>query len=202
MVKDGKLIIAFEGNHGVGKTTQCMMLCDYLEKRGFVCKYIKFPMAGIQEELLSEISKRCESQALYSKFEISILLYETIKEVFELLNGDCANEILIFDRYKYSGRIFLRDEGVESNLLESLLSWLPSPDILLYLDLDVETIIERIDMRGIKNRKFDSRENIEFLSTIFLPELENAEGKYYKIDSINDVKQVHKEIVDVVNSLL
>jgi dTMP kinase len=74
----------------------------------------------------------------------------------------------------------------------------PVPDLLLVMDLDVDTSLERIGARGDVANEFEKRENLERCRDIFLS-LEN-ESFVRVIDSSGSLDEVTRRVIGGVAS--
>ena len=198
---NNKFIVAFEGNHGSGKTTQCNKLCDYLVREGLRCRYIKPSIAMPSENMLTEIKKNCDD-ALFVDFKRSIRIYETSKAFYEELTANSEHEIIVLDRYKYTGKAVLNINNAHNYLHELLVDWLPTPDVLFYLEIDSEVAMSQIISRGEKLRKHDNVDSLREMSDGFENVLKNVDCSFYKIDAAKPIEFISDLVVIGVTSAI
>ncbi|MGB2428764.1 MAG: dTMP kinase, partial [Akkermansiaceae bacterium] len=76
----------------------------------------------------------------------------------------------------------------------------PKPDILIILDLDVDTALQRIGVRDGQANEFEKRESLDFCRTLFL----SLEGEPYAhvISAQASIEDVHAAVAGKVRELL
>jgi len=191
-----KFIVVFEGIDGCGKTTQCKMLCDYLNKRGIRNRYEKFPGDSFfDKRIIDKIKANCIDKQLFYKFIAEMRAYETSKASFLNFSKDFNCEIIVRDRYKYTDNVNLKIYGFKKESVYLLSDWLPDPDLLFYFDIDVSIAVERIQSRGGKIRWHENEEYLSRLSNCFRKELKNANTNLYKLDASKNIDSLHTEII-------
>jgi len=152
----GKLIV-FEGTDGSGKATQTRLLCQYLDKIGIPYKEIDFPRYGkpsaamVQEYLDGNLGKKPgDVNAYAASMFYAMDRYASYKQDWGKFYEEGG--LIIADRYTTSNAVHqaskLSDEERKSYLdwlfdLEYRLLGLPSPDLVVYLDMPTE-ITERM----------------------------------------------------------
>lgn len=72
-------------------------------------------------------------------------------------------DFIIFHRYKLCCEAYSMLNECDMDLIKSLLSSLPEPDLQFYLDVNIDIAMERIDARS---KKRSSKENKETLSRV------------------------------------
>jgi len=191
-----KFIVVFEGIDGCGKTTQCNMLCDYLSGQGIRNRYEKFPGSSfIDKRILDEIKTNCTDKELFYKFITEMRAYETSKTSFLNFSNNLNYEIIVRDRYKYSDNVNLKVYGVKKDVIYLLSDWLPEPDLLFYLDIDVSVAVKRIQLRGGKIHWHENEEYLSRLSNYFKKELKSTNTKLHKLDASKNIDSLHTEII-------
>jgi len=144
-LKRGAFIL-FEGIDRCGKTTQCQLLVDYLNKThscghaaSSAADLIRFP------NRTSTIGKLINSYL--SSTEASDISDQTIHLLFSANRWEDNNNILtklhngvtlVCDRYAYSGVAFTAAKGLDYEWCKSCDKGLPAPDCIIYLDMPVD----------------------------------------------------------------
>lgn len=198
------MYIVFEGIVGTGKSTQAKLLFDYLKE-----KYPKKEIILTREPGGTEISEQirklvqgtkhdekmeyvCESY-LYAASRAQSLR-TIVKPVLEK-KGIVISDRSFISSLSYQG--FARKLGLKKVLeinevaIEGFI-----PDIIFYLDLDVETALKRtFDKDG---DKFESK-NISFFREIQkgyfeISELDMFEGKWKTIDANRSKHEISEDI--------
>lgn len=191
------MIISFEGLDKSGKHTHSHLLKDYLESEGFCVDIISFPNyeSGSGKLIRMFLDKKLDldmDTLFYLNF---INKYEVMKDYKQKLKDD--NYILIIDRYILSQIVY---NGVRDSRLVSLL---PFPDLVVFMDVDVETSMKRKGKFGYNDR---FEEDKEFLNKVYNDYkyyiYKDDENELYKncivVDGKKDKKVVSDEIKEKV----
>jgi thymidylate kinase len=196
-----KFIIAFEGIAGSGKTTQCSMLFDYFKNKGLNCRYLKALYDRPNQNMINEIEKYCTDKTFFAKLKRAMRVYETSKYFFEQLTNNSKYEIIIFDRYKHTNSVILKNKGLDNPFFtEALIDWLPNPNVLFHLDLDSKTSIGRVITRGNNKRKYDTEEGLNTFAKSLLLELKP--DNYFKINALDSIETINNIVVETIDRLL
>ena len=152
----GKLI-TFCGLDGCGKTTMIELLEKKLLNRGYSVVLTKQPTPAVRK---SEIFRNFMDSPEHGQYEyrsLSLLaasdrIQHTAKVIEPMLK---AGKIVISDRYFYSCLANLRARGYQQDqwiyeIAESIIE----PDVAIFLDIDVETAIQRVRKRTAEKDRF------------------------------------------------
>lgn len=194
------LFIVIEGIDGCGKDTQLSLLADYLSSRGYSVHKTTEPTDGpigrvIRHSGLSGKKKltNLEMQLLFSMdraYHISNEIEPALKE----------GKIVISGRYSLSTLAYGYAAGSDMEILEMANEGFMSPDLVLYIDLDADTAMERLGKRGGVKEVY---EKLDFLKKAgegykrVLPKF-NTET----IDGLLSQEDAHKRIVSAVSKYL
>ena len=202
-MKDG-LFITFEGADGCGKTTQITLLNEYFNKAGKKTLLTREPGAGIlgakiRELLLNydgEVSPNCES---------FLFLADRAQHVDCMIKPALAEgTIVLCDRYTdstlaYQG--FGRELDIDRiKYLNKLATGGLRPDLTIVFDIDVETSLSRVG--GSKDRMESA--GVEFFNRVrngYLTIAKQEPDRVKVIDSSDTIENVHKKVVELVESL-
>ena len=142
--------MAIEGIDGSGKTAQAKMLVDRLENDGYKAMYVQpvFILLNILTRSkgsdVAPISPRkaCTSQMsdFSKKLFMSLLGYPYALATYIFMKFTGRNKIIICDRYFY--QFFFDLFGKHS---ESIIRFFPRPDIMFFLDGDIDLFYSRMD---------------------------------------------------------
>ncbi|KAF2467802.1 P-loop containing nucleoside triphosphate hydrolase protein, partial [Lindgomyces ingoldianus] len=140
----GKLIV-FEGLDRAGKSTQCKMLVEGLQKDGLKVRHIRFPdrTTPIGQMINSYLSGQSEQE----DHVIHLLFSANRWELAASIQTDLSAGItIVIDRYYYSGCVY----SAAKNNPSLDLTWarhpeegLPRPDLCLFLDISAEDAAKR-----------------------------------------------------------
>ena len=180
------MYIVFEGIDGAGKSTQTQMLKEWLEANGFKVETLVEPTDSEVGKLIRKILQRPDATS------------DRIQKTLGLLFA--ADRMLIMDKLEDESKIIISDRSFISSLayqgnpewVEVLNKYAKKPDLLILLDLDVETSVSRT-FDG------DTFENVEFLTEVKQNYLKLAENYTHEIiDANRGVNKVSSDIKKAV----
>ena len=180
------MYIVFEGIDGAGKSTQIQMLRQWLEDNGFRVETVVEPTGSEVGRLIREILQRPDAQS------------ERVQKTLGLLFA--ADRMLIMDKLEDESKIIISDRSFISSLayqdnpdwIEVLNKYAKRPDLLILLDLDVETSVSRTSGE-------DTFENEQFLTKVRQNYLDLAEDYTCEIiDATNGPNKVSSDIKKAV----
>ena len=199
------LFITFEGADGCGKTTQLKLLGEYLQNKNRQIIITREPGAKglgekIREILLNydgEVSSVCESFLFLADRaqHIDVIVKPAIEQ----------GKIVLCDRHidstvAYQG--YGRGLDIERiNMLNNIATSNLKPDLTLVFDIDVETSMKRV---GKEKDRMESA-GVEFHNRVREGYLELAKSEPERIkviDATQSIDAIHKQVVDIVNSLI
>lgn len=198
------LFITFEGADGCGKTTQIELLDKYLREKGFDTLLTREPGAKglgvkLREILLNydgEVSPVAESFLFLADRaqHVDCIIKPALKE----------GKIILCDRHTDSTVAY---QGYGRNLDLDRINYLNNiatsglkPDLTIVFDIDVETSLSRVG----KNKDRMESAGVEFFNRVRNGYLEIAKQEPERvkvIDSSDTIENVHKKVVELVESL-
>ncbi len=205
------LLISIEGIDGSGKSTLCNILADELNKLGF-------PVIKTKEPGATPLGKELREMLQNRKFEINH------KAEFFLFQADRAqnisdivvpalnsNNIVISDRMLDSTLAYQGyARGINLDFIKEVNQFATDnimPDLVIYLDIDYNTAIERLKSRcKTKNEKltFFEKENEKTFKKIingFNAIFENRDN-VLKVDGTKDLDTISAQVVNHVTEYL
>ena len=165
--KQRGLFIVIEGIDGTGKSTQAQRLGEWLTAQDREVVLSREPTAGPWGKKLRESAA---TGRLSAEDELQYFLNDRRQHVEELIAPSLATgKIVILDRYYFSTMAYQGARGFDpSEIRRKNEEFAPVPDLLLIMDLDVDSALERIGARGDTANEFEKRENLERCREIFL----------------------------------
>ncbi|HUY29194.1 MAG TPA: dTMP kinase [Candidatus Binataceae bacterium] len=135
-------LIAIEGTDGVGRSTQIDLLRPWLELEGYAVSNTGWTRSPLLSGTINEA--KAGHQLTVTTFSLLYAADFADRLEHEILPALQAGFIVIADRYMYTA--FARNNvmGADSDWSRELFGVALVPDLVLYLDIDVETLIPRV----------------------------------------------------------
>jgi dTMP kinase len=192
--------IVLEGVDRCGKTTQTRLLLDYVKKLGLPCETIKFPDRETPTgKIIDSYLKRDKNLDTLSDRAIHLLFSANRWEAAEnIKNKLLSGTTLICDRYAYSGACFTAAKGgIDFEWCKAPDKGLPCPDLVLFLNLDIEKSKLRGEFGGERYENVSFQEKVREL---FLRYLQDPLWTF--IDADSTIENVAQAIQKPVRNLL
>jgi dTMP kinase len=137
-------LIAIEGTDGVGRSTQIQLLRPWLELEGYAVSNTGWTRSPLLSETINEA--KAGHQLTVTTFSLLYAADFADRLEHEILPALQAGFIVIADRYMYTA--FARNTvmGANPGWTRDLFGMALVPDLVLYLDIDLETLIPRVIM--------------------------------------------------------
>jgi deoxyadenosine/deoxycytidine kinase len=184
-----KKFVAVAGNIGVGKSTLVEMLCEKLEWTPFFEPVAENPyLADFYKDMQSWafhsqiffLTHRLRAHHQLSLFPSSAIQDRSVYEDAEIF----AHNLFL------QGHIRTRDYQTYRELYQTLIEFLPPPDLVIYLRASVPTLIKRIGRRG--------REYERAIPTDYLSSLNNQYESWIEYFTLCPVLAVPADDIDYV----
>ena len=195
MQKPGLLII-LEGIDGTGKSTQAKRLGEWFEARGREVVLSREPTDGPWGRKLRESAA---TGRLSPEDELEYFLKDRRQHVEEVIQPALdAGKVVILDRYYFSTMAYQGARGFDpAEIRRKNEEFAPRPDLLVILDLNVDTALERIGARGDTANEFEKRESLQRCREIFLSLADEPFARVVDSGrSLDDVAANLREIAD------
>lgn len=136
------LFIVFEGIDHVGKTTQAEELVKHFQGLSLPVKYMRFP--DNESEIGKMLRGFLASKKQFDPRTVQLLFSANRSEMApQIINDLESGTTIICDRYSYSGIAYGTVEGLDMERLRRIEAGFPEPDLILFLDMDVEKALSR-----------------------------------------------------------
>lgn len=200
----GKLIFLF-GIDGCGKSTILKMLEDS-SLDNTVCTSC-LTNAVFEQELYQAERKLHFFRGDYFSREFKHILHigSVIYKMFDIILPILNNGTnVILDRYVICIKLFA-DLFLEPsyNCLSKALECLPSPDLGIYFDVDIDIAIQRILERskrtGIKPHYSENKESLIMKKEGYETMIPNEKYTIFKIDANQNVDNVYSSVLKILN---
>ena len=196
-------IFSFEGIEGVGKSTQIILLKDYLETNGYSTEILREPGSTITGESIRSILLDSKEN-LSSESELLLMFAARAQLISEKVNNS-NSDIILFDRF-YDASLAYQGFGrnLPIDFIQSLITFIncPEPRLTFLLDISVQDGFER-KVNDVKDR-IESAGN-EFFQKVregYLKIAKNNQNRIKVIDAMQSIDDINKSIIDYVEPLL
>jgi len=161
-----KKFVAIAGNIGVGKSTLVNLLCDRLGWEPFYEPVAENPyLADFYQDMTSWafhsqvffLTHRLRAHHQLTQHPSSVLQDRSVYEDAEIF----AQNLFL------QGYIHPRDYATYRGLYETLVDFLPPPDLVIYLRASVPTLIQRIARRGRDYERSITTDYLTSLNTLY-----------------------------------
>ncbi len=202
------MFITFEGLDFCGKSTQVKLLEKYFKSENKTVKIIREPGGTKISEKVREILLDRNNFEMSDETELLLFTASRIQLVKEVIIPNVRkNNVVISDRFHHSSIAYQGfGRGIDLEFVENLQAFAikeARPDVTFFLDIPVETVVER--KAKVENSELD---RIEISQTNFYEKV--RDGYYYllnkdkyivKIDGTLPVEEIHKIIIDKIKEI-
>ena len=191
------LFIVIEGIDGTGKSTQSKRLAEWFRSRGREVVLSREPTDGPWGKKLRESAT---TGRLSAEEELECFLNDRREHVEMSIKPALAEgKVVILDRYYFSTMAYQGARGFDpSEIRRRNEAFAPQPDLLLILDLSVESAHGRIGARGDTANEFEQRDTLTRCREIFLSLRD--EPFACVIDAEPSLNEVTADILSVVTA--
>ncbi len=191
------LFIVIEGIDGTGKSTQAKRLGEWFETQGREVVLSYEPTHG---QWGKQLRDSMTQGRLDPEEELELFIKDRQDHVDTLIQPSLdAGKVVILDRYYFSTMAYQGARGFDPQVIrERNEAFAPQPDLLLILDLDVDTAHQRIGTRGDTTNEFEQRDTLTKCREIFLSLKDEDFARV--IDATADMDTVTERIRETVES--
>jgi dTMP kinase len=159
-------LIAIEGIDGAGKTTQAHFVQERLQERKLCVIRTKEPTTGVWGQVLRDSAL---TGRLSIEEEVEAFLKDRREHVETVINPALKDgHIVIVDRYYFSTMAYQGARGMDpDDLMRRNELFAPEPDLLVILDIDPRSGLERIKTRGDRANHFEKTGTLKKARDIF-----------------------------------
>ncbi len=186
-----KIFISIAGNIGSGKSSLTRRLAEKFS-------WIPYYESVADNPYLSDFYADMERWSFNLQIYFLAHRFNTHKEIVERPNSviqdrSIYEDVEIFARNLHKlGKMSDRDHQTYTNLFAEMTSYLRPPDLLVYLQADVKTLVKQIKARG---RDFEKDIDVNYIS-----ELNNSYEEWIKRYSYGRVMTINTDDLDFVHA--
>ena len=191
------IFIVIEGIDGTGKSTQSKRLAEWFRSRGREVVLSREPTDGPWGKKLRESAT---TGRLSAEEELECFLNDRREHVeMSIKHALAEGKVVILDRYYFSTMAYQGARGFDpAEIRRRNEAFAPQPDLLLILDLSVESAHGRIGARGDTANEFEQRDTLSRCREIFLSLRD--EPFACVIDAEPSLNEVTADILSVVTA--
>ncbi len=203
------MFITFEGLDFCGKSTQVKLLEKYFTAKNKKVKIIREPGGTKISEKVRDILLDRNNLEMSPETELLLFTASRIQLVKEVIIPSIEkNIVVISDRFHHSSIAYQGfGRGIDLPFVEALQAFAikgARPDITFFLDIPVETVVER--KAKVEHAELD---RIEISQNNFYEKV--REGYFYllekdkyivKLDGTKPIEKIHREIINKVENYL
>ncbi|CEP17874.1 hypothetical protein [Parasitella parasitica] len=193
MAQQRGLLIVVEGCDRSGKSTQCDNLVTSLKQDGIDTELVKFPdrttQTGKMIDSYLQQKSDLDDHAIHLLFSAN--RWEAMKALSEKLNNGTT---LVVDRYAFSGVAFSSAKGLDLEWCRNPDIGLLTPDVILFLDLDIDEAEKR---GGFGQERYEKRELQIKVRQEFM---KLKDDSWKMIDASQSKEDVQRDIWDTIQS--
>lgn len=203
------LFITFEGPDGSGKTTVAKLVVEKLKEQGFDIVHTREPGGIDIAEQIRNVILDPKNTAMDSKTEA--LLYAASRRqhlVEKVIPAVNEGKIVICERFIDSSLAYQgygRHLGFEDILsINKFAIGDVFPDLTIYLDVDEEVGLARVNSRNIKKDRLDS-ESIQFHHLVvegYKEVLKRFKERIHVVDASKSIEEVVDESLKTIKSYI
>jgi dTMP kinase len=195
------MFITFEGIDQSGKSTQCQLLKDYLEKRGREVILLREPGGSEISEKIRHLLLDNSNKKMRGLTEFLLYSAARAQLVDEVIKPALANkQVVICDRYADSSTAyqgFARGLGVEMvESINQVATYGLIPDLTLFIDIPVQLAFNRLKAAGkIGDRiETEGREFFELVRQGYLQIATRHKNRFKVINGADDISTIEQKI--------
>lgn len=194
----GRLIV-FEGIDGTGKSTQIVLLGEYLRRAGHEVLITREPTNGIYGRKIRSLY--ADRKQISRREELDLFLADRREHCeLELLPALKAGTIVLCDRYFLSTVAYQGANGFDPLSILNDNNFAPDPDLALIFEVSIATSLKRITQgRGEQLNDFEQEESLIKVRAIF--DLLNL-PYITRINAEQTIEEVHRAVTAAIQHVV
>lgn len=195
------VLIAFEGIDGAGKTTQAMLVREWLSNNGYDVIIFKEPTKGKWGQKIREIVDYGR-QGISARDELDLFVNDRKEHVKQNIRPALeARKVVLMDRYYFSTIAYQGARGIGTEEIRQINEkFAPTPDIVLLFDLSPRLGLSRVfGGRDGKLTQFEKEEYLKDVRSVFnkleLPYIQRVDGARSEQDVFKDIQNILSDVM-------
>ncbi len=201
MELDRGYLIVIEGIDGTGKSTQCKLLTEYLERRGVSVLQLYEPTHGVWGKKVRKILVEGRD-GISPEEELSYFIKDRQENVANnILPALKEKKAVLMDRYYYSTAAYQGAIGLDpEQIRRDNEAFAPVPDLVLMFMVPPEECLRRI--REDRNEEPNTFEKIEYLQKVQSIFDSFSGAHIVRIDATPPLDEVYKRLQGEIDRLI
>lgn len=193
-------VISFEGLDKSGKHSAMDFVSELLEQKGYSVYKLSFPQYGTP---IGQLIR----QYLTNQLELTPKAFELLLAADKVNSSNKLNELLtqydfiLIDRYVHS-QVAYGLQNASYGYLSTLLSGVVLPDLVIYMDVDVNVSMSRQGEHG-DNDKYES--NVELLKAVknnYDQMYRLKQDLFARVNANKSFESVNVQLTNIINNIL
>ena len=195
----GKLIVLF-GIDGCGKTTMLNMLKDSQFENTIFTRAVETPVFNNEMSAMRDKFNIPESDYFSNSFRLMLWINDVVWNVMNNIVPALESGVnVIVDRYTICSRVtfeVLCDK--KHHCLVKMLDCLPTPDLSIYLDVDVDESLERMNKRNKRRIFYENKEKLTLFKQRYESIIAEEHHRVDKLDANRDPHEIYKDVLSSI----
>ncbi len=198
------LFIVLEGIDKAGKTTQAELLKRYLINQGDSAIISSEPTEGVigqlirramqnQVFMINDKAKFDQQMAYLFAADRHYHLYNEVDGVYKLIQQDHSH--VIATRYYFSSLAYNSNNREEFNFVYGLNKRFPNPDLVIYLDISLDTALSRLE-NALYKEVYETQEKLQQVKDNYQQIFQAYNGQIITIDGKDNIEKINQKITD------
>ena len=193
-------VISFEGLDKSGKHSAMDFASELLEQKGYSVYKLSFPQ---YDTPIGQLIR----QYLTNKLELTPKAFELLLAADKVNSSNKLNELLtqydfiLIDRYVHS-QVAYGLQNASYGYLSALLSGVVLPDLVIYMDVDVNVSMSRQGEHGDNDKYESNDELLKAVKTNYDQMYRLKQDLFAKVDANKSFESVNVQLTNIINNIL
>jgi dTMP kinase len=204
-VKKKQAFIVFEGIDGSGTSTQASLLVKFMNQNNIktvlTCEPSEGPVGSLIKQAMKHRIKIASDPVMFDH-QLAYLfaadrhdhLHNEQDGVFQFLNNEIS---VVSTRYFFSSYAYHCTSEDDFKLVNDLNSRFPNPDLVIYMDQNVDISLSRILERKYIEA-YENKSKLEIVSSNYCKIFKSYKGTFLRVDATKNIDQIHSDITSFV----
>ena len=193
-------VISFEGLDKSGKHSAMDFASELLEQKGYSVYKLSFPQ---YDTPIGQLIR----QYLTNKLELTPKAFELLLAADKVNSSNKLNELLtqydfiLIDRYVHS-QVAYGLQNASYGYLSALLSGVVLPDLVIYMDVDVDVSMSRQGEHGGNDKYESNAELLKAVKTNYDQMYRLKQDLFARVDANKSFESVNVQLTNIINNIL